>query len=99
MFRLLSDPAPDGVMLSLDGRSVLVPPGISLAAAALIAGLLPTRRTAVSGAPRAPYCMIGVCYDCLMEVDGVANVQACLTPVRPGMAACTQRGLDAAGHV
>lgn len=99
MFRLLSSPAPDGITLSLDGRSVVVPAGTSLAAAALVAGLLPTRRTAVSGAPRAPYCMIGVCYDCLMEVDGVPNVQACLTPVRPGMVARTQLGLDAAGHV
>jgi hypothetical protein len=29
--------------------------------------------------------MIGVCFDCLAEIDGVANRQACLVPVTPGM--------------
>ena len=90
MFRLLTAPPPDAVALRVDGRDVSVPAGSSLAAAALVAGVLPTRHSAVSGAGRAPYCMMGVCYDCLMEVDGVRDVQACLIPVRPGMEARTQ---------
>jgi hypothetical protein len=51
----------------------------------LAAGILTTRTTAVSGAPRGPYCMMGACFDCLAVVDGVAGVQTCLTPVRDGM--------------
>ena len=47
---------------------------------------------AVSGSPRAPYCMMGVCFDCLMEIDGVGNRQACLTPVADGMQVRRQRG-------
>lgn len=90
MFRLLNPSPPDSVALRLDGRDVTVPASSSLAAAALIAGVMPTRYSAISGAGRAPYCMMGVCYDCLMEVDGVPDVQACLTPVRPGMKALTQ---------
>ena len=46
----------------------------------------------MSGAPRAPYCMMGVCFDCLMTIDGVASRQACLVPVREGMRIERQRG-------
>ena len=34
---------------------------------------------------RAPYCMIGVCFDCLMKIDGEPNRQACLVTVKEGM--------------
>ena len=44
------------------------------------------RATAVSGAPRLPYCMMGVCFDCLVTIDGVGNRQGCLVPVRRGHA-------------
>jgi len=46
----------------------------------------------VSGAPRAPYCMMGVCFDCLVTIDGVGNRQACLVRVTDGMAIAMQRG-------
>ncbi len=36
--------------------------------------------------------MMGVCFDCLMEIDGVGNRQACLTPVAAGMQVRRQRG-------
>jgi NADH dehydrogenase/NADH:ubiquinone oxidoreductase subunit G len=36
--------------------------------------------------------MMGACYDCLVEVAGTQNVQACLTPVHAGMVAGMQRG-------
>ena len=35
--------------------------------------------------PRGPFCMMGVCFDCLVEVDGVPNVQGCMTLVSDGM--------------
>lgn len=43
------------------------------------------RRTPISGAQRAPYCQMGVCFECLVVVDGVGSVQGCLVPVRQGM--------------
>jgi hypothetical protein len=43
------------------------------------------RRTPITGAPRAPYCQMGVCFDCLAVVDGVGSTQGCLVPVRQGM--------------
>ncbi len=50
------------------------------------------RTHAVGGEPRAPYCLMGVCFECLAEVDGVPNRQGCLVPVREGMRIARQRG-------
>jgi len=50
------------------------------------------RETAVSAAPRAPYCLMGVCFDCLVDIDGMPNRQACMTIVRDGMRISRQRG-------
>lgn len=69
--------------------------GDSIAVALLAAGITSTRRTAVSGAPRGPYCMMGACFDCLATVDGRQNVQTCMTPVRDGMRVETQQGAAA----
>ena len=63
-----------------------------MAAALLAAGVTRFRSTPVSGAPRAPYCMMGVCFEWLLEIDGVANRQACLVPVEPGMKIRSQEG-------
>ena len=87
---------PATVEVLVEGVPVLVPEGASAAAALLLAGT--TRDTAVSGTPRAPYCMMGVCFDCLVTVDGVGNRQGCLIPVRPGMAIETQHGKREAGR-
>lgn len=73
------------ITVEVEGRSVGVPRGISAAAAALIAGLPSTRTSPVTGAPRSPYCMMGVCFECLMVIDGEPSRQACMVTVRPGM--------------
>jgi sarcosine oxidase subunit alpha len=80
------------VTLVIDGRNVEAREGDTVAAALLAAGLEHCRTTPVSGAPRAPYCMMGVCFDCLVEIDGVGNRQACLVRVREGMRVAVQRG-------
>jgi len=73
------------VTVYVDGVAMQANPIESAAAVVLRAGLVPTRTTPATGEPRAPYCMMGVCFDCLMTIDGVASRQACLTPVREGM--------------
>jgi predicted molibdopterin-dependent oxidoreductase YjgC len=78
------------VPISVDGRAVLAVEGSPLAAVLLALDGAPLRRSAVSGSPRAPFCMMGVCFECLVEVDGRADRQACLVPVRAGM--CVRRG-------
>ena len=93
MFKRLEASVPtESVRITYEGREILAQPGDSLAAALLAAGVLDLRDTPVSGAPRAPYCMMGVCFDCLVEVDGLANCQACMTPVADGMVVRRQAG-------
>jgi len=94
MFRLRPDaPVSATVAVEVEGRTVLAPAGASVAAAVLLAGLSSIRDTAVGGGvPRAPYCLMGVCFDCLAEIDGVPNRQSCMVAVRPGMRIRRQRG-------
>jgi len=92
MFKLLPDSPHDTVTVHVDGRPVAVPAGCTAAAAMLIHGDGPSRTTPVSGAPRAPYCMMGVCFECLMEIDGEPNSQGCLVIVAEGMRIDRQLG-------
>jgi hypothetical protein len=92
MFRRPPDPPCELVEVEVDGRSVRVPVGASAAAAALIAGLTSTRTSPVTAEPRAPYCMMGVCFECLLVIDGEASQQGCMVQVRPGMRIERQQG-------
>ncbi len=71
--------------------------GDSVAVALLAAGITTTRGTAVSGAPRGPFCMMGACFECLAVIDGRANVQTCMTPVSDGMRVERQEGARVIG--
>jgi predicted molibdopterin-dependent oxidoreductase YjgC len=96
MFRRLPEPdnEPEAatVTVVIEGREQRVAAALSAAAAVLLHGGGVARTTPVSGAPRAPYCMMGVCFDCLMEIDGVPNRQGCLVAVAEGMVINRQRG-------
>jgi len=72
------------VPVTFDGRRYDLPEGGNLAAALLAAGVRSFRNTPVSGAPRAPFCMMGACFDCLVEIDGVVR-QACMIEVERGL--------------
>lgn len=85
---------PDVVALLVDGLPVHMPRHASLAAGLLAAGITAVRRSPVGGDARAPYCMMGVCFECLVEVDGVPNQQACLTVPKQGMRVQTLNGLS-----
>lgn len=96
LFRSLSDAAP-GVGIEFDEVPLTVPCGINVAAALLVSGQLRLRGTAVSGAPRAPYCMMGACFECLVEIDGIPSRQSCLVQVRDGMQIRSQEGARVLG--
>ena len=76
----------------IEGQAVRVPRGETVAAAVLVQGLGHTRTTPETGAPRAPFCMMGVCFECLMTIDGISNRQACMEHVREGMRIQRQHG-------
>ena len=85
-------PAP--VAIDVDGTDVVAFPGESVATALLAAGVRTFRRTA-SRAPRGPFCNMGVCFDCVVTVDGEPGVRACTAIVRAGMR--VETGADGAG--
>ncbi len=97
MFRKRPDGRAAAVPVEVEGRPVQAPEGVSAAAAVLLAGFAAIRETPVGGAPRGPYCLMGVCFDCLAEIDGVANRQSCMVTVQPGMTIRRQHGRRTAG--
>ena len=92
MFRKLHDPGPQAVTIFIDGRPVAAEPGESVAAVLLRQPEGWSRTTPVSQSPRAPYCMMGVCFECLVTIDGVPNRQSCLIDVAEGMQVRSQEG-------
>jgi predicted molibdopterin-dependent oxidoreductase YjgC len=91
-----SGAAAQAVALQIDGRTYPARAGESVAAALLGAGLSACRTTPVGSRPRGPYCMMGVCFDCLVVIDGLPNQQACMVTVREGMRVERQQGARAA---
>jgi hypothetical protein len=89
---MLIRPAGGDLTIWFGQQAVPARTGDSIAVALLAAGVTATRSTPISGSPRGPYCMMGACFECLAEVDGRANVQTCMTPVRNGMRIQRQDG-------
>jgi predicted molibdopterin-dependent oxidoreductase YjgC len=78
--------------VAVDGRTVNVPAGATVAGALLLAGKLASGPHPLTGEPEGPQCLMGVCFGCLVEIDGVADRQACLVAARPGMVVRTRGG-------
>ena len=72
------------VLVEFEGEPVRVPAGLTVAAFC---------SNRADGSERAPHCLMGVCFECLVEIDGIPNRQACLTPVAEGMVIRRQRNL------
>ena len=73
------------ITIYFEGSSIQVEPGQTVAAALLSNDHLCFRNSPISGQPRAPYCMMGVCYECMLEIDGNSSQQACMIQVSEGM--------------
>lgn len=67
------------------------PEGMNLAAALLSNGEATFRESPVTGAPRGPFCLMGACFECLVEIDGKPNRQACMVDVAENMDVRRQR--------
>jgi predicted molibdopterin-dependent oxidoreductase YjgC len=77
------------VRFTIDDAYVTAAPGDTVAVALLNAGRRAWRLTDDSQ-PRGVFCAIGVCFDCTLTVDGIADVRACMTPARDGMRIITE---------
>jgi sarcosine oxidase subunit alpha len=73
------------INLQVNGRSIVAFEGESVAAVLLAEGIRIFRHTPQTRQPRGLFCGMGACYDCLVTVDGVPEVRACMTPVADGM--------------
>ena len=74
---------PDSVNLTVNGRSVSVPHGATVAVAVAIAGL--PCRTSVTGEPRGPLCGMGICFECRVSINGKRHCRSCQTLCDQGM--------------
>lgn len=92
MFKRSDQDNRPSVQIFVDGEAVTARQGDTVSAALLASRRDVRRATAVSGTPRLPYCMMGVCFDCLVTIDGVGNRQGCLVPVAEGMQVEIQKG-------
>jgi predicted molibdopterin-dependent oxidoreductase YjgC len=84
MFKSVFPPQRALVTITFEGEAIQVEEGTTVAAAVLDRAGGETRTTARNH--------MGVCYECLMEIDGVPNQQSCLIPVREGMSVKRQSG-------
>ena len=75
----------ENVSINFEGMDLDVEKGQTVASALLVGGNMVFRSSVASGQPRGPYCMMGVCFECLIEIDGIPNQRACMIPVREAM--------------
>ena len=92
MFKRLDSNPENCVTITIDGMPFEAAAGETVAAAVLLSGMVYTRTTPVSATPRAPLCLMGVCYECLMIIDGQPNRRACQEYVVDGMRIERQHG-------
>lgn len=75
---------PEPVEITVDGERVVGAAGQSIAAVLLGAGTVSWRRTSLAGRGRGLFCGVGVCFDCVVEVNGLRDVRACRRRARAG---------------
>lgn len=81
----------ESVEIVVDGERVRVSEGMTLASALMDAGVI-AFRVSVSGAPRAPICGMGSCFECRVTVNGRQHQRSCLIPCTEGMVVETGSG-------
>lgn len=72
------------ITITLDGQPITGLAGQTIAGVMLAAGIQQWRRTSVAGAPRGIFCGIGVCFDCIVTVNDLRDVRACLRRAQDG---------------
>ncbi len=97
MFKRIAETGRNLIEFEFESQTVSAHDEDTVAAALLAAGKIQFRDTPEKDRPRGPFCMMGVCFDCLMVIDGVPNRQACQVQVAPGMKVVRQKGASAAG--
>jgi len=74
---------PDQVSLTVNGASISLPSGTTVAVAMALAGQ--PCRTSVTGEPRGSLCGMGICFECRVTINGVPHCRSCQIPCEPAM--------------
>jgi D-hydroxyproline dehydrogenase subunit gamma len=74
---------PSEFTVRVNGDSIVVPVGSTVAVAIAIAGQ--PCRTSVTGEPRGPLCGMGICFECRAVVDGIPHSRTCQILCEPDM--------------
>jgi D-hydroxyproline dehydrogenase subunit gamma len=74
---------PEPITLTVNGRSVSVAQGATVAVAVTVAGM--ACRKSVTGEPRGPLCGMGICFECRVEIDGAPHQRSCQILCTSGM--------------
>ncbi|MFM0758040.1 (2Fe-2S)-binding protein [Paraburkholderia strydomiana] len=77
--------AQERVSIVVDGQLLSVPAEVSVAASLMMAGVRRFSERPVHGGARVPYCMMGVCFECVVDIDDLPGCRACMTKVHSGM--------------
>ncbi len=85
MFRCIDPHNSATVTIEIDGEAHSVPAQLSVAAAILYLNQSPLRVHPVDVSARMPHCMMGMCFECLVEIDGNPNQRSCQVEVVQGM--------------
>jgi len=81
-------------LIEVDGSPVRALPGQSVAAVLIAAGIWQFHPHPITGRPRGPFCGMGACFECELEIDGASDIRACLVVAQPGMVIKTDHTMD-----
>ncbi|HUU04571.1 MAG TPA: (2Fe-2S)-binding protein [Patescibacteria group bacterium] len=73
------------IRIQVNGRSIEATPGETVLAALTAAGFKVLKKSNVAGEARGPFCGMGVCYECLVTINGVPKQRSCMTEVEENM--------------
>jgi sarcosine oxidase subunit alpha len=90
----MSEPA-RSIALTVNGTIVRVAPGVTVAAAVLLAG--DATRASVCGEPRGPFCGMGICFECRVTIDGIPHQRSCQILCTPGIRVTTNEAAEDSG--
>ena len=80
----MSTPSKKEVTFTFNGDTFKGVEGQSIAAALMASGVRELRRTRFNEEPRLIFCGIGICFDCVVVINDVANQRACLIEISDG---------------
>lgn len=83
--RIASIPRGRRIKIRVNGREVAACEGETVLAALVAAGMKTLRASHVRGEGRGALCGMGVCYECLVSINGRPNQRACMTEVEDSM--------------